>query len=55
MAKLVCLFSILVLCGLSRFDPTPDIAGASLRLGFALVFAAALVTVVRKEFAELIG
>ena len=55
MSKLICSLSFLVLCGLSHFDKTPDLAGASIRLAVAMVFSAALISLVRKEFSELLG
>jgi len=55
MAKLACLFSFLILCGLSRFNPNPDLGGASMRLALAVVFATALVAVVRNELKEFVG
>lgn len=55
MAKLACVISFLVLCGLSCFDRAPDISSATLRLAIAVVFAAALVVVARNELEEFIG
>jgi hypothetical protein len=55
MAKLASAFSFLALYGMNHFEKTPDVGSASLRLALALVFAAALVVVIRTELDEFIG
>lgn len=55
MAKLACAFSFLILCGLNYFDKSPDIGGATLRLAIAVIFAGALIALVRKEFEAVLG
>ncbi len=54
MSRLICLLSFSVLCGLSIFEKTTNMAGANIRLVLAIAFAAALVSVVKKEFSEIL-